>query len=284
MFFRRISTVLVALAILTVSTAAQLLHDPRRKNTVGFSVELNTPPETVARIVQAVAADSVIRGSSIYAKDTEIDDADYAKTSKVFLDPPGNGQVFYKVKTRALSPTHFPGDEDMGTVTVRYIVETISAERARLRIDAIFVQEAPKTRYPSDGSIESAEYAEILKQLKALDPATGVRRRPAQESPVQQSAGLQNTLAEEQTRLADARASEQKLQERIKKLQFDTMGRVKSAGVPLKASPYEHSSTILMLEKGAEVTVTTTTKYWYRIRTAKGDEGWIYYVFLEPLS
>jgi SH3-like domain-containing protein len=113
---------------------------------------------------------------------------------------------------------------------------------------------------------------------------TGARRRPAQASPVQQSAGLQNTLAEERTRLADAKANEQKLQERVKKLQFDTMGRVKSAGVPLKASPYDHSSTILTLDKGASVTVLTTTKYWYRIRTPKGDEGWIYYVFLEPLS
>jgi len=82
----------------------------------------------------------------------------------------------------------------------------------------------------------------------------------------------------------DAKATEQKLQDRVKKLQFDTMGLVKSTGVPLKASPYDHSSTILTLEKGASVTVLTTTKYWYRIRTAKGDQGWIYYVFLVPLS
>jgi len=54
--------------------------------------------------------------------------------------------------------------------------------------------------------------------------------------------------------------------------------------VPLKASPYDHSTTVLSLEKGLTVTVLTTTKYWYRVRTTKGDEGWIYYAFLEPLS
>jgi DNA-binding Lrp family transcriptional regulator len=289
---RRISTSFLAFVILSSSffifacssVSAQIYHDPRRKNTVGFSVELNAPPETVSRIVKGVAADGLIRGTSMYAKESEIDDAEVAAKSTAFLDSPGNGQAIYKIKTKAISPAHFPGAGGMGTVTVRYIVETVSAQRAQLRIDAVYVQEAPRTRCPSDGTIETAEYAEIMTQLKALDPVTGARRRPAQASPVQQSAGLQNTLAEEQTRLADAKANEQKLQERVKKLQFDTMGRVKSAGVPLKASPYDHSSTMLTLDKGASVTVLTTTKYWYRIRTPKGDEGWIYYVFLEPLS
>jgi hypothetical protein len=288
----RIRSSVLALAIVTSSflalfpstVSAQIFHDPRRKATVGFSVDLDVAPETLTKVVKAVAGDTVIRGTFIYSRESEIDDADVATTSKAFLDAPGNGLVIYKIKAKALSPAHFPGSNDMGTVTVRYIVETVSPQRARLHIDAIFIQDAEKTRCPSDGTIETAEYAEIMTQLKALDPVTGARRRPAQASPVQQSAGLQNTLAEEQTRLADAKANEQKLQERIKKLQFDTMGRVKSVGVPLKTSPYDHSSTILMLDKGAAVTVLTTTKYWYRIRTPKGDEGWIYYVFLEPLS
>jgi hypothetical protein len=285
---RRISAGILAFAIIfvtvSVSASAQIYHDPRRKNMVGFSVDLNAPPEAVAKIVGEVAGDTIIRGTFIYAKDHEIDDADVATSSKAFQDAPGDGRVFYKIKTKALSPAHFPGSGDVGTVTVRYIVETVTPQRARLRIDAVFVADAEKTRYPSDGSVETAEYAEIMTQVKALDPATGTRRRPAQASPVQQSAGLQNTLAEEETRLADAKAMEQKLQDRIKKLQFDTMGLVKSGGVPLKASPYDHSSTILTLAKGATVTVLTTTKYWYRIRTAKGDEGWIYYAFLEPIS
>lgn len=292
MLLRRISTGILAFAILWVIVlasapsfvSAQTFHDPRRKNTVGFNVELNVAPETLTKIVKGVAGDTVIRGTFIYSKESEIYDADVATSSKAFLDPPGSGQVFYKIKTEALSPAHFPASNDIGTVTVRYIVETVSPQRARLRIDAIFIADAQKTRCPSDGSIETAEYAEIMTQLKALDPVTGARRRPAQVSTAQQSAGLQNTLAEEQTRLADAKAMEQKLQGRVKKLQFDTMGQVKSVGVPLKASPYDHSSTILTLDKGATVTVLTTTKYWYRIRTSKGDEGWIYYVFLEPIS
>jgi Bacterial SH3 domain len=286
--FRRFSAGILAFAIIFVTLAgsafAQIYHDPRRKNTVGFSVDLNAPPEAVAKIVKQVAGDTIIRGTFIYSKDHEIDDADVATTSKAFPDSPGEGQVFYKIKTKALSPAHFPGSSDVGTVTVRYIVETVTPKRARLRIDAIFVADAEKTRYPSDGTVETSEYAEIMTLVKALDPVTGTRRRPAQASPAQTSAGLQNTLAEEETRLADAKATEQKLQDRVKKLQFDTMGLVKAKGVPLKTSPYDHSSTILTLDKGATVTVLTTTKYWYRIRTPKGDEGWIYYAFLEPLS
>jgi len=286
MITRWISAALLAFFALSASASAsaQIYHDPRRKTTVGFSVELNFPPETVMKIVKGVAADGYIRGTSVYAKEIEIDDADAAKTSNVFADSPGNGEVIYKTKAKVISPAHFPGDSDIGTVTVRYIVESISPQRARLHIDAIYIDDSTRTRCPSDGSVETAEYGEIMTQLRALDPVTGGRKRPAQVSPVQQSAGLKDTLAEEENRLADAKATEQKLEERIKKLQFDTMGMIKSGGVPLKASPYDHSSTIFKLEKGATVTVLTTTKYWYRIRTAKGDEGWIYYVFLVPLS
>jgi len=286
MIARWISAALLVFFVLSVSTPskAQIYHDPRRKTTVGFSVELNSPPETVVKVVHGVAGDGYIRGTSMYAKEIQIDDADLAKTSNAFIDPVGSGQVIYKTKTKVISPAHFPGDGDMGTVTVRYVVETISPQRARLRIDAIYIQDATRTRCPSDGSVETAEYGEIMTQLRALDPTTGARKRVAPSSPVQQSAGLKDTLDEEETRLADAKGTEQKLADRVKKLQFDTMGLVKSAGVPLKASPYDHSSTILKLEKGSSVTVLTTTKYWYRIRTAKGDEGWIYYVFLVPLS
>jgi SH3-like domain-containing protein len=39
-----------------------------------------------------------------------------------------------------------------------------------------------------------------------------------------------------------------------------------------------------VLDRGEEVTVLTTTRYWYRVRSADGHEGWIYYMFLEPLS
>ncbi|HXZ12781.1 MAG TPA: SH3 domain-containing protein [Candidatus Sulfotelmatobacter sp.] len=263
----------------------KVFQDPRRKTTVGFSVDLESPLETVEKVVGRVTDDLVIRGSYIFSKETQIDEAEAASSSKAFPDVPPPAKVFYKIKTEALAPAHFPGDRDIGTVTVRYLLEPVSPGRTRLRIDAVFITDGGHFRYPSDGSVETAEYAEIMIQLKALTSPPTPKHRPAESvAAEQQSVGLQNKLAEEETELADAKAVEAKLRERVKQLQFNTQGRVRSPGVPLRSLPYEHSSAILTLEKGATVTVLTTTKYWYRIRTAKGEEGWIYYAFLEPLS
>jgi hypothetical protein len=282
--FRSISLPLV-FSFAAFSASAQIYHDPHRKTTIGFTVDLNTPPDTVLQIVKGVASDSIIRGTSMYAKEIDIEDADFAKSSTILPAPPGPGQVFYKVKSKVLSPEHFPASSDMGTVTVRYVVEAVDPQRTHLAIDAVFVTDAGHHLYASDGSVETAEYAEIITQIKALE-APKVRHHNPQTvvAPGQETLGLQNTLADEQSRLADSKAGEKKLQQRVKQLQFDTQGRIRGQAVPLKASPYDHSTTVLSLEKGLTVTVLTTTKYWYRVRTAKGDEGWIYYTFLEPLS
>lgn len=282
----RAISLLLVFSFASFSASAQIYHDPHKKTTIGFTVDLNTPPDTVLQIVKGVASDSLIRGTAMYRKEIDIEDADFAKSSTVLPVPPGSGQVFYKVKSKVLSPEHFPASSDIGTVTVRYVVETVNPQRTRLAIDAVFVTEAGHRLYASDGSVETAEYAEIITQIKALD-APKVRHHSNPQSvanPGDETVGLRNSLADEQSRLADAKAEEKKLQDRVKQLEFNTEGRIRGQAVPLKASPYDHSTTVLSLEKGITVTVLTTTKYWYRVRTAKGDEGWIYYVFLEPLS
>jgi hypothetical protein len=282
---RQMSFGLALVFVLASVAPAQLFHDPRRKTSVGFFVDLQVAPDKLVSVVQKVANDTVIRGTHIYAKDAAINDAEAATSSNAFADPPRSGRVFYKVKTEALSPANFPGSSDMGTITVRYVIESISSERARLRIDAVFIGDGLRTRYFSNGSVETAENGEILTQMKALDaPVHASHQVPQTKAADQGTAGLQNTLAEELARLAEAKASEQALQERVKQLEFNTQGRVKSTGVPLKTSPYDHSSTILTLDKGEIVTVLTTTKYWYRIRTPKAEEGWIYFVYLLPLQ
>jgi hypothetical protein len=58
------------------SASAQIYHDPHRKTTIGFSVDLNTPPDTVLQIVKGVAADSIIRGTAA----TVIQTARYYRT------------------------------------------------------------------------------------------------------------------------------------------------------------------------------------------------------------
>jgi Bacterial SH3 domain len=284
----QISTLVVLAFGLSQAAYAQAiqnpLKNPHRKTSVGFEVDLNIPPDALTKIVEGVANDGVIRGAHEYAKDDDLDGAHLAKASSAFPGTPPAGKIFYKEKRDVLSPAGFPASSDMGIVTIRYVVETVSPQRSRLKIDAVFVRNAPKDSFYSGGDVESAEYSEIILQVKALDEAKHPKPRPRTTASVADLAGLQNTLQQEEDRLQEAKAQEAKLEDRVKKLQFDTMGRVKSSGVPLKAAAYDHSSTILTLDKGESVTVLTTTKYWYRIRTAKGDEGWIYYAFLEPMT
>jgi hypothetical protein len=273
----------LALVFVFASAApAQIYHDPRRKTTVGFEVELKAPAATITEIVKRVASNGYIRGTKIYARKQDIEDAEFTTSSKAFTDTVPNAQVFYKIRTKALSPANFPGSNDMGTVTVRYIVEPVNPNLTRLRIDAIFISDALRVRCPSDGSVETAEYAEIFNQFRELtEPASAPGH--SSRATTADTTGLQQTLADEQARVDAVRGSVTHLEQQVKQLQFNTMGRVKSPGVPMKASPYNRASTILVLDKAEVLTVQATTQYWYRVRRKAGEEGWIYFVFLEPL-
>jgi SH3-like domain-containing protein len=108
--------------------------------------------------------------------------------------------------------------------------------------------------------------------------------KPSEVNTADKSAGLQYDLKQEESMLADEQASEKKLEKQLKQLEFDTEGRIKADGIPLKTNPYNHAATILPLKKGQVVTVLSTSKFWYRVRTESGEEGWMYYLFLEPVS
>lgn len=286
--FLRLPFVAVSLFLiahwLMASAAAQFYHDPRRKAPIGFSVDLPVPASKVADAVSRVAQSGTIEGTRIYKGDPDIEDAVQAKTSDAFFDNPGSGQVYYKVRTKALSPDHFPASSDMGTVVVRYVVLPINDQRSRLQIDAVFVKDAGHERFFSDGSIETAEYAVIMSQVRSAMPSSRLNVKPSEVNTADKSSGLQYDLKQEQSMLADEQASEQKLEKQLKELEFDTEGKIKADGIPLKTNPYNHASTILPLKKGQVVTVLTTSKYWYHVRTEAGEEGWIYYLFLEPVS
>jgi hypothetical protein len=279
---RQMAFGLALVFVFACAAPAQIFHDPRRKATVGFEVELKAPAATITEIVRRVASDGYIRGTKMYANKQDLEDAEFTTSSKAFADTIPNAQMFYKIRTKALSPANFPGSNDLGTVTVRYVVEPVNPDHTRLRIDAIFISDALRVRCPSDGSVETAEYAEIFNQFRELtEPASA----PGHFSKVTtaDTTGLQQTLADEQARVDAVRVSVTHLEQQVKQLQFNTMGRVKSPSVPMKASPYNRASTILVLEKAEVLTVLSTTQYWYRVRRKEGEEGWIYYVFLEPL-
>lgn len=264
--------------------SAQFYHDPHRKEPIGFSVDLPVSASKLSGAVARVTENSTIEGTHIYRGDSDVEDAVAVKTSDAFADAPSAGQVFYKIRKKALSPDHFPASQDMGTIAVRYIVAPINDQRSHLRIDAVFVKDAGHERYYSDGSVEMAEYSAIMDEIRSSMPNTRLAAKPADVNTANKSAGLQYDLTQEQAMLSDARAAQAKLEKELKQLQFDTQGRIKAEGIPLKSDPYNHAISILALKKGQVVTVLGTSKYWYRVRTDAGEEGWIYYLFLEPLS
>jgi hypothetical protein len=273
---------LAACFAFATAAAAQIYHDPRRKTTVGFEVELKAPAATITEIVKRVASDGYIRGTKMYAKKQDLEDAEFAASSKAFTEPVSNAQVFYKIRTKALSPVNFPGSNDMGTVTVRYVIEPVNPNLTRLRIDAIFISDVLRVRCPSDGSVETAEYAEIFNQFRELsEPKTAFGHSSLVTKA--DTTGLEQTLSDEQARVDAVRGRVTHLEQQVKQLEFNTMGRVKSPGVPLKAWPYNRASTILVLDKAEVLTVVATTQYWYRVHRKEGEEGWVYFVFLEPL-
>ncbi|HUO34250.1 MAG TPA: SH3 domain-containing protein [Candidatus Acidoferrum sp.] len=268
---------------LTHAALAQFYKDPRRDTSVGFSVDLPVPASKLAQAVTQVVDSGTIEGTYIYKGDTDVEDAMPATTSKAFIDNPGPGKVFYKVRLKALSPAHFPASNDMGTITVRYVVTPINEQRSRLKIDAVFIEDAERVRCFSDGSVEIGEYGTILDQVRAS--MTQVRSmNAAQVNTPDKSVSLQYDLKQERAMLEDAKAAQAKLDKTLEQLKFDTQGQIKTDGIPLKAEPYDHASTLLQLAKGKVVTVLSTTRYWYKIRTEEGVEGWIYYLFLAPVS
>jgi Bacterial SH3 domain len=151
------------------------------------------------------------------------------------------------------------------------------------------VSKAPAAAPPAAQPAQPVPLSVPMSAAPELNPATEPVQperaaAPAAPVAVAPDAGLENTLGEEKAQFAAVNSSVEQLQERAKQLRFDTLGRVKFPSSPLKTAAYSESTTLGVLDRGEEVTVLTTTRYWYRVRSADGREGWIYYMFLEPLS
>jgi len=95
-----------------------------------MSIALPIPSTTVVDAVRAVCADGIIRGTAQYESDEILNGANESDSSPSFPRWAGAGNVFYKTRAGAIAPSHFKGTQDVGTVTVRYVVEP---ERAGLR-------------------------------------------------------------------------------------------------------------------------------------------------------
>src|SRR5690242_16990454 len=110
----------------------------RTRNTgaASFSIDLDRPFSEVLAIVDEVAHSGSIKGTFEYRGDEQLGGALFTEKSSLFPAWSEPGKVFYKVRAKALSPSHFLNSNDVGTVAVRYVVQEHGPNTTRLFIDA----------------------------------------------------------------------------------------------------------------------------------------------------
>jgi hypothetical protein len=252
---------------------------------LGFSTEIQAPETEVVQAVEAVVSDGIIQGSREYNKDKYIEGAVAASSTTFFPEWKDPGEVYYKIRTEALDPQGFFESNDVGTLAVRYVVQSKSATTTILRIDAVFIEDFRRTVHPSDGSVENAEYDDIQEHIDAAEQQkkqAAESERHRQEEIARQA--LERKSEEDETlALARAQTSVQSLEEHVEELRHKAERVVKAPGAALKSAPFHTASNLRNLEAGSEVVVLIETQYWYGVETEDGQHGWLPRAELEPL-
>jgi len=251
----------------------------------GFVKELQGSGRDVLDALKSDLEDQTIHGTYIYDKEPILLGAIEEQSSKFFPEWTGGGQVFYKVRPQAIAPRHFLESADQGTIVVRFILTSVTPDRSRLRIDAIYVEEAHRAYHQSDGTVEGAEFKVIQDRLLAIqfdeqEAADAKRRRDSAEIVKQ---NFIHQREDETTRLAEAEAGVKDLQERVQKLRHEVDRRVKAPGADLKAAPFHEAATIRPMSAYTEVVVVIVTPHWLGVEDADGQRGWLAEDQLEPL-
>jgi hypothetical protein len=291
------------LLILALGFAAPSMG-AREKDTAqygaGLIVNVPFPESEVTQAVEDVVQNGIIRGSKEYNKDDYITGAQALSSSRAFPAWTDGGKVFYKVRTNALDPRNFKNGGDVGTLTVRYVVQPQAEANTVLRIDAVFVELFRKTAHPSNGTVESSEYKDIHDHLEAMElmkkQTAEAEKAKAQQFAKSQRVAAASAAATPQfsTRVAEPLAdaaphpgasngSPQTLQQHVQELRRQVERVVKAPGAPLKSAPFHTASTLASLKQGTEILIVISTPYWYGVETHDGQHGWIPRDQLEPV-
>jgi len=169
----------------------------RETGAASFSIDLDKPFTEVVAIVDQVARSGSIKGTFEYRGDDRLTGAQFSEKSQLFPAWTQPGKVFYKVRTKALSPSHFLNSNDVGTVAVRYVVQERGPNLTRLFIDAVFIENARHHGHPSDGYVETCEFGEIGKLLKDREQLQKLAESGQPFSPGQESTSHSEDRQEE---------------------------------------------------------------------------------------
>jgi hypothetical protein len=251
----------------------------------GITKEFSATLPDVLQALHEVLEDQVIHGTWIYDKQPILTGATVANSTPLFEPWKEPGTVFFKVRKDAISPRHFLETADQGTIAVRYIVISISPERVRLHIDAVYVETTHRTVHISDGTVEASEAKEIEDHLHAIqvieeEDQEAIRRR--ESANVVRATELRQR-EDEKALLTATQSSVEDLEQQIKSVQHELERRVKAPGVELKAAPFHSAASIATLPAYTEIIVVIVTPHWYGVELHDGQHGWIHVDNLEPL-
>lgn len=276
-----VAFLLVSVIYLSASTSSESLDS-------GFLVQVNAPEADVLRAVQEVTEDQIVHGTFSYDKERTLYGAHAAASAPVFGAWDQPGKAFYKIATGILAPRFFKDSEDIGTISIRYVVQPVEANTASLRIDAVFV-DARNVKHPSKGSVEAAEYGAIQERVRAIQAertetdqaAQQIAAQRAQPQPERQDA--KRDVAD----FGDSWAlglSVPQLEQRVNELRREVELQVKDSGASLKAAPFRAAATLASLPAKSDVVIVVLTPYWYGVQTEDGHRGWIHRSEVEPLD
>jgi hypothetical protein len=296
---RKIGVILVFLL-----TALRLPAREKDSTSYGMGLVVNVPfPESeVAQVVQDVIQNGVIRGTKEYNKDEYITGATPVTSTPVFAEWTEGGKVFYKVRLKALDPRNFKDSSDVGTLAVRYVVQSQDATNTVLRIDARFVEDFRHIAHASNGSVESAEYKDIHDRLDAIELMKAQTVEAQQEkqdqaakkqvpaafgethstvpqsaapNPANDASNSNNDASNNVAPNGGAPAPPQTLEQHVRDLRRQVQRLVKAPGAPLKSAPFHTATTLQALPTGTEVLIVVLTTYWLGVETHEGQHGWI---------
>jgi hypothetical protein len=259
-------------------------HKKKEDYGQGLTTEISAPENEVLEAVQSVVNNGMIQGTKEYDKDRDIEHASPVSDSTLFPQWTDPGEVFFKERAGVLDPRGFYESNDVGTLAVRYVVQSRGPTKTMLRIDAIFVEDFRRIAHPSDGSVENAEFKDIQDHVDAAE----LQKKQTEEVLAQGNAErakktLEKHAQEEASALALAQSSAETLEQHVQNLRHQVERVVKAPGAELKAAPYRTAANLKTLEPGAEVLILADTPYWLGVETEDGRHGWIYHAQLEPL-
>ena len=248
-----------------------------------LSVRIEAPESEVATAVQQVTQDQIIHGTYSYEKERILYGAHSAESAKVFGVWKGSGKAYYKVAENVLSPRFFKDSEDIGTISVRYVVQSVDANASILEIDAVFV-DARNVHHPSLGNVESSEYSAITEHLRNLQAHREQALQAIAKSdstPPLSAARIPESVQPVSTQPAQPTIPE--LQEHIDALRHKVELRVKNSGAQIRSAPFHSAAALETLPGETEVLILVITPYWYGVETENGHHGWIHHSQLESL-